>query len=177
MRIRRLRRSLGVSTVIANLLMITITLSLAAILVAWAGSTYGTFSSGSALFFGQRDQALQERFVIENVFFNITGSNQNIMVVVRNIGTLDFTLVAIYVNGNSGLAFSSSDKTYLCQNKNPVLPVTMGVQAVCEFNLDWGQKLGSGTVFTVVAASSRGDQATFTARAPTCTSGTPGINC
>src|SRR3972149_2174723 len=95
MRRRRLKHTLAVSTIVANMLMIAITLSLAAILVAWAGTTYGAFSSGSQLFFVQRGQALQERFVVENVFFN---NPQNyIRVFVRNVGVQEIRVVAIYL--------------------------------------------------------------------------------
>ncbi|MGD0175546.1 MAG: hypothetical protein ABSC50_01830 [Candidatus Bathyarchaeia archaeon] len=164
MRKRRLRRCLAVSTVIGNMLMILITLSLAAILVAWAGTSFGAFSGGSQLFFVQRGQALQERFVIENVFFNATSPNHNVMIFVRNVGLEDISIVAIYVNGNSGLAFASA--TWLCQGKTCSLPFALGVQQVVEFNLNWGSTWTSGTVFTIVVASARGNQAVATARGP-----------
>jgi FlaG/FlaF family flagellin (archaellin) len=97
-KIRKLKRKLGVSTVVANMLMILITLSLAAILVAWAGTTFGAFSGGSSLFFQQRGQALQERFVIENVYFDkYLGA---IRVFVRNVGVEETVIVALYVGGN-----------------------------------------------------------------------------
>src|SRR3972149_2331295 len=97
MKSRRLKHTLAVSTIVANMLMIAITLSLAAILVAWAGTSFGAFSSGSQLFFAQRGQAMQERFVAENVYFN---STQNfIRLFVRNVGAMEVKIVAIYVNG------------------------------------------------------------------------------
>jgi hypothetical protein len=99
MKIRRLKRKLGVSTVVANMLMILITLSLAAILVAWAGTTFGAFSGGSSLFFQQRGQALQERFVVENVYFDKYLSPPVIRVFVRNVGVEETVMVALYVNG------------------------------------------------------------------------------
>jgi hypothetical protein len=164
MNMRRLKRNLGVSTVVANMLMILITLSLAAILVAWAGTTYGSFSGGSSLFFQQRGQALQERFVIENIFFNTTGSPPyTIMIFVRNVGVVEIQVVAIYVNGNT-LAFVSSG-SWLCQGGTCALPFRLGVQQVVEFNLQ-ASSWESGTVFTIVVASARGNQAVATARAP-----------
>ena len=95
------------STVVGNMLMILVTLSLAAILVAWAGTSFGAFSGGSQLFFAQREQALQERFVIEEVFFNDTATGmptsqaQQIFIFVRNVGPININIVAIYVNGTS----------------------------------------------------------------------------
>lgn len=152
MKIRKLKRNIAVSTIVANVLMIAITLSLAAILVAWAGTSFGAFSGGSQLFFAQRGQALQERFVIEVVFFNIAGSN-TMTIFVRNVGVIDIKLAAIYVNGNPPTS------------NNGTLPYALGVQQVVRFNMGipaWT----TGTVFTVVVASARGNQAVATARGP-----------
>jgi len=165
MRIRRLKHKLAISTIVANMMMIVITLSLAAILVAWAGTTYGAFSGGSQLYFNQRQQALQERFVVEEVYFNSTGTNHNIIIFVRNVGAINITLVAIYINGNAQSSFAPApvQPAGYCR----VLPVPLGVQQMCIFNMIFGSADWiSGTVFTIVVASSRGNQATATARGP-----------
>jgi archaellum component FlaF (FlaF/FlaG flagellin family) len=157
---RKLKRNLGVSTVVANMLMILITLSLAAILVAWAGTTYGAFSGGSSLFFQQRGQALQERLVIENVYFN--SSKGFIRVFVRNVGVVDTGVVAIYVNGTTPGEVAGGTCTV------PGSPVPMGVGQVCEFRLKWTftGSYTSGSVFNIVVATARGNQATYIARGP-----------
>lgn len=189
LRIRRIKRNLAVSTVVGNMLMIAITLSLAAILVAWAGTSYGTFTGGSGLYFGQRQQALQERFVIENVFFNKTLPNppNTLLIFVRNVGAIDIKIVALYVNGTSlsPQITSANGKGGLVQCS--IVPPNyqtsaLGVQGVpssqsaCEFNVVvtsilTGAALCSGTwcsgvIFTIVVTSARGNQATYTARGP-----------
>jgi hypothetical protein len=200
MKIRRLKRKLGVSTVVANMLMILITLSLAAILVAWAGTTFGAFSGGSSLFFQQRGQAMQERFVVENIYFDKPAGI--IRVFVRNVGALQIYIAAAYLNGNplsltatSGTvtssfttaitstvtttiiatptstatltmtqSFSGVDTLGPTCGVGPTRTATLVVGDVCEFRItaSWS----SGQVFTVVIASSRGDQVTYTASAP-----------
>jgi len=162
MRFRRFKQTLGVSTVVANMMMIVIVLSLAAILVAWTGTTYGAFSSGTQLYYNQRQQALQERFVIELVAFNNTSGNHQIMIFVRNVGSIDIQLVAIYINGNAPQSFSTA--SYLCQLGTT--GVVLGVQKMCEFNMNTSTTWTSGTVFTIVVASARGNQATANARGP-----------
>jgi archaellum component FlaF (FlaF/FlaG flagellin family) len=142
---RRWVRRAAVSTVVGNMLMIIITLSLAAILVAWAGTSYGSFTSGSQLYFVQRQQALQERFVIEMVSFNKTGSHDTIMVFVRNVGLQQITIETIYINGTS-LTSTMLSCQYGCAGTGGTtppaaagysgyctLPVTMAIGAVCEF--------------------------------------------
>ena len=162
MRRRKLKGRVAVSTVVANMMMIAITLSLAAILVAWAGTTYGTFSSGSQLFFVQRGQAMQERFVIENVYFN--SSQSYIRVFVRNVGVEEIRVVAIYVNGTNPSEVSGGT----CVVPVPGSPVTIGVGSVCEFRLSWAFTGGyvSGSVFNFVVATARGNQAAYMARGP-----------
>jgi len=167
MRKRRWARSLGVSTVVANMLMILITLSLGAILIAWAGTSYGSFTGGSQLFFAQRQQALQERFTIEMVFFNKT-SDHALMIFVRNVGVQQISIMAIYVNGTAaGSSALPLDTThsYLCTT----LPVSLAIGNVCEFRAYWGTTSPywtSGSIFNIVVASARGNQAAYSARGP-----------
>jgi len=164
MRTRRLKHTLAVSTIVANMLMIAITLSLAAILVAWAGTTYGAFSSGSQLFFVQRGQALQERFVVENVFFN--NSQNYIRVFVRNVGVQEIRVVAIYVNGTTPNQASGGTCTVPgVGGPPPNPPVLITVGGVCEFRLAW-TSWTSGAVYNFVVATARGNQVTYAARGP-----------
>jgi archaellum component FlaF (FlaF/FlaG flagellin family) len=177
---RRWARRLAVSTVVSNMLMILITLSLAAILVAWAGTSYGSFSSGSQLYFAQRQQALQERFTIEMVFFNKTESNHTLMVFVRNVGVQQINIVELYVNGTSIQNSMLVSKVCTPPTITATLPTTMPIGAVCEFvitgyvpaggaaacsGLHTGQWC-SGTLFNFVVATARGNQAAYSARGP-----------
>ncbi len=178
---RKWKNRLGVSTVIANMLMIGITLSLAAILVTWAGNSYGAFSSGSQLFYQQRGQALQENFVIEEAFF-IKSSN-TLDIYVRNVGAIQLNVVAIYVNGTSLSGSNIQTGTGLCSlysGNNPLL-VQPSLQAVCEYGLTvtqgngvvtggaascTGQTWCTGSLFYIVVATARGNQVGYTARGP-----------
>ena len=172
MRKRRLRRRLAVSTIIGNMIMITITLSLAAILVAWAGTAYGAFSGGSQVFFVQSGQALQERFVIEEVYFNKAA--QQILIFVRNVGPININIVAIYVNGTLLTPVSGAG---LCSYSGTPPTQSLGVggqNSICEFSLTWPSctyppnncPWVTGNIFQIVVASTRGNQVAYTARAP-----------
>jgi len=156
-------RRLGVSTIVANMLMITITLSLAAILVAWAGTSYGAFTGGTQLFFAQRGQALQERVVIENVYFNKTASPPQIFLFVRNVGVEDVKVVAIYVNGT---ALTPTGSGGSCQFTGSPAGRVLAVGEVCEFSLNWTAGWSSGYVFFIVVATARGNQVSTNARGP-----------
>ncbi len=157
MRRRRLRRCLAVSTVIGNMLMILITLSLAAILIAWAGSSFGAFSGGSGIFFVQRQQAMEERFVIEVV--NFTKSQNFIDVFVRNVGVEQINVVAIYANGTAYTPTGNRGCTLL--NAQP-----LAIGSVCDFNIVYTPGWSTGNIFNIVVASGRGNQVTYTVRGP-----------
>jgi len=161
---RRTKRTLAVSTVIANMMMISITLGLAAILIAWTGSTYGLFTSGSQIFYAQRGQALQERLVVENAFFNKTApGGARLLVFVRNVGAEEVKVVALYVNGT--YLPPTGTNPWLCTST----PATIPVGSVCEFNLNYGPTFptaNTGTIFYIIVASARGNRATFTVRLP-----------
>jgi len=153
------------------MMMIGITLSLAAILVAWAGQSYGAFSGGSQLFYQQRGQALQENFVIEEVFFNKTASPQQIFVFVRNVGLININIVALYVNGTSLTPVSGATHGWCSFSGTST---SLGVGSVCDFSLNWPASACSpnycpwvtGNIFYIVVASTRGNQVAYTARAP-----------
>jgi len=153
-------------------MMIGVTLSLGAILVAWAGQSYGAFGGGSQLYFQQRGQALQESFVIEEVFFIKTGSPPNqIDIFVRNVGLININVVAIYVNGTS---LPPQSGTGYCTFSGTPSSASIGVQQFCEFNVDWPQSScspnycpwNSGNILVIVVASQRGNQVASTWRAP-----------
>jgi FlaG/FlaF family flagellin (archaellin) len=166
MKIRKLRRNLAVSTIVANMMMITITLSLAAILVAWAGTTYGSFSGGSQLFFLQRGQAMQERFVVENVWFNKTGGANQMMIFVRNVGAREVKVVGLYIDG-APITLTSSNVLAPCTVTSGSATLVVGSgnpNSVCEFRIVISPVWTTGHVFSIVVASDKGNQATYSAR-------------
>ena len=177
---RKWKNRLGVSTVIANMLMIGITLSLAAILVAWSGQSYGAFTGGSQLFYQQREQALQENFVIEEAFFIKSATPPTLDIYLRNVGAIQISVVAIYVNGTSLPNGSNGVQggTGLCSLSTTT---TLNVQQVCEYALTvtttngvvtggaascTGQAWCTGSLFYIIVASGRGNRAAYTARGP-----------
>jgi hypothetical protein len=181
MRKRRPKHTLALSNVIANLLMIMITLSLATIIVAWAGTTYGSYTGGSQLYFVQRQQAMEEQFAIENVFF--TKSQGYIDIFVRNVGASQVSVVAIYVDEipmtptgtgttctipNGGLLLgtvAASGGVSACAQTPNVADFTVKLNNGFNSNCP-AQPWCSGDVFYIVVASGEGNQATYSGGAP-----------
>lgn len=102
-RIEKNRRSKrGISTIMANLTMLVIVVTLSSLLFVWAISSFGAYQGGAGYWFSSRSIANQERLTVENAFF--TGScgscNNIVKIYVRNVGTIPFTLASVYVNGS-----------------------------------------------------------------------------
>src|SRR2546427_13136951 len=96
-RIKKNRRSRrGISTIMANLTMLVIVVSLSSLLFVWAISSFGAYQGGAAYWFSSRSIANQERVSVENVYFG----SRLINFYVRNVGTIPFTVVSPYLNGS-----------------------------------------------------------------------------
>jgi len=91
-------RRRAVSTVVATVLMITVTLTLGIIAFFWASQTIGLQVGSAGVYFKSSSDSLLENLVIEDVWFN---STNKAWVTVRNVGQIDFKIVAIYVNSTS----------------------------------------------------------------------------
>jgi len=176
---RRSRGKLAISEVVSSMLMIVITIALAAILVAWAGTTYGSFAGTSQLFFQQNAQVLPEKLVIENVF-PVKASNL-LKTFVRNVGVEQLNVVAIYVNGTSYTFTSASGGNLvsivlpctakLQPNNNWAVNETVG--SVCEFDVTVIVPMDAscptspwctGDLINIAVATARGNQAILVAR-------------
>jgi hypothetical protein len=167
------KRRHAISVVISNVVMIAIVLAISAGLIFWAQSSLGVFSSGSQIYYHNNAAAAQERFVIEKVFFNptYTCDNQNcdgpnsrgqIRIFVRNLGQEEIKVVGIYVNATLYQQFNSTTCAPTGnQTQTVLIPAGGGASSACDFNIVWPHTWLDGTMFSIVVASSRGNQARF----------------
>ena len=87
----------AISTIMANLTMLVIVVSLSSLLFVWATASFGAYTGGAGYWFSSRSIANQERISVENAFFG--GSGNNVLTLyVRNVGTIPFTIASVYVN-------------------------------------------------------------------------------
>src|SRR3989442_10323412 len=97
----------GISTIMANLTMLVIVVSLSSLLFVWAISSFGAYQGGAGYWFSSRSIANQERVSVENVYFGSSLIN----IYVRNVGTIPFTVVSLYLNGSqTGVSRSSMSR-------------------------------------------------------------------
>jgi len=84
--------------------MVMAVFALGTILFAWATSSFGTYQGGAGVWFVNRGEALKERFVVEYVSFSgslAPPARNNITVFVRNVGGMDITVKAVYINSTA----------------------------------------------------------------------------
>src|SRR2546421_7728958 len=98
--VKRVRRSRkGISTIMANLMMLVIVVSLSGLLFVWATSSFGAYTGGAGYWFTSRSIANQERVSVEAVYFGSTGAINNLVTLyVRNVGATPFSVASVYVN-------------------------------------------------------------------------------
>jgi len=141
---KRLRSKKAVSPVIANVLMVMAVFALGTILFAWATSSFGAYQGGAGIWFVNRGEALKERFVVEYVTFSEgvqSGERDNITVFIRNVGSIDVTVKAVYIETR---AYSFSERVGVGQVK------PLSIILSYPYYWDYGQ------VYRIVAVSERG---------------------
>jgi flagellin-like protein len=135
-------RKRGISTVIASILVLAITVSLAV----------GLLTFGSSFMASQQkiQPATTDQIKIENVYFD---TKTTVQVTVRNVGTGNVTVTDIYVGGfhyASGTPVSGT---------NPIASGQTATFTVTSSQGNWQP----GTAYTIMAATRNGGQNTYTA--------------
>jgi hypothetical protein len=163
---RNRRSRKAISTIMANLTMLIIVVSLSSLLFIWAISSFGAYQGGAGYWFSSRSVANQERMSVEGAYFYQSGGLNYALVYVRNVGTIPFTIVSVYVN--STLYNSPNTFPALQVNVSQVAPIcpSTATSYACGPNggiLRFGQSApGHGDTQTITIATQRGTVITTT---------------
>ena len=132
----------GISPVVATVLLIIISVGLAALLYAWATGWFGTTTQGTS-------QAPKASIMIDTVSYDSTTGQ--VTVYVRNIGTVTINISAVYIKDINGKVVGQTFPT----TNNQIAPGDVVSVAVST-----GQ-LSSGS-YVALAVASDGSEATYT---------------
>ena len=169
---RNRRSRKAISTIMANLTMLIIVVSLSSLLFIWAVSSFGAYQGGAGYWFSSRSVANQERMSVEGAYFYCqpspcSGGSLNYgLIYVRNVGTIPFTIVSVYIN--STLYNSPNNFPALQVNVSQVAPICPATSGICGapnggINMHFLQPtLGPGDTQTVTIATLRGTVITTT---------------
>jgi hypothetical protein len=153
---RRRRSRRAISTIMANLMMLIIVVTLCSLLFVWAISSFGGYQAGAGQWFSSQSIANQERPSVESVFFGESssscaapgpGGSYCATIYIRNVGTIPFTISSIYIN--STLYTQSSSAVPVSQVQSFAFPLV-------------GQSLVKGDTQTITVATLKGTVVTTT---------------
>jgi flagellin-like protein len=138
----------GISTVVASILVLAITVALAV----------GLLTFGSSFMASQQKMQppTTDQIKIENVYFN---SQNTVQVTIRNIGTGAVNITDIYVGG---VHYSFATGGGISGPANGIINAGSAVTFTVTSTTNWK----SGTAYTIMAATGNGGQNTYTATYP-----------
>ena len=97
---RKDRSVKAVSPVIANVIMAAAVITVGIAALTWATTTFYSHQSGAGAYLLDREDAMKESFVIEDVWF-YESSDKHVNVTVRNVGSVNLTIAAIYLKNST----------------------------------------------------------------------------
>ena len=111
----------AISTLLANVLVVTMVVSLGTMLFIWTTGVIGAYQGGAGVWFSTRSEVMKERLAIEEVWFtNVMGQDhKNVTIYIRNVGANELKISAVYVNstqawtGTKALEVGQVDKISL----------------------------------------------------------------
>jgi archaellum component FlaF (FlaF/FlaG flagellin family) len=150
--LKRFLSKRAVSTVISTVMMISIAVTMGAIMVGWAMATVGNYQSGAGTYFSNVGESMKESIAIENVWYNASPTNR-LNVYVRNVGAIDVDVVEIYVRVDAS-SYKMSNASF--PRKIPIPASTAGEKGMRWF-YSTIPNLAGKTLFITVATK-RGNQ-------------------
>lgn len=145
-----LRERKAAAQIIGSLMIFLIVTTLCVMVYAWAHSTVDNNQATFNSVFGNKQNAIKECFILEYVLFTDTVDNpsdhKNVTIYVRNVGDIDLTISAVYVNGTLSSAV------------NPTLPQMLLPDQVNKFSITITSSWDSGSTTHIVVASERGSR-------------------
>jgi len=140
-----LKRRKAISTIVATILTINMAIVMGGIMMAWAMGLIGSYQGGTQVQYMLMGEKAQEAIVVENVWLQ---SGTSIKVFIRNVGTREAVIKAVYVNGTS---VSTSPSLNPSGISIPVLGnLTLTISPI-SYNPKYAQ--------LIVVATARGNQA------------------
>jgi hypothetical protein len=127
--------------------MTMLTLTLGVMVFFWASQIFGIQVGNAGVYFQNNSNAMLERIVIEDVWFSPSSPYNIVNVTVRNTGSIDIRIVALYLNSTSQTSTSPSFGT-----TGISIPVGKAVTIKVTATLSWS----TVKVIYVSVATSRG---------------------
>ena len=103
-----LNKRRGISSIIANTLLIGIVVAAGTVMLIWANTSFDTFQDNLGEVLTARREAARERYVVEEVWFKENSTGKYVVSYIRNYGEIDVNVVSVYLNGSMAWNGSTS---------------------------------------------------------------------
>ncbi len=111
--------SRGISSIVANMVLVLIMISAGTLLVAWTEMSIDDVQDDIGSWLTVRSEAVQESLNVEMVYFREDIEGKYILLYIRNYGVIDLNLSAVYVNG--ALEWAGSESTSIQISEKDVI--------------------------------------------------------
>jgi len=141
------RMNKAISTVVVNLLIMVIIVSVGSSLYAWTVIHCGNYQTQVGAYLSSRSETARERLLIEKVWFRDANNDtlyETAQIYTRNIGKISITIVEVSIDGVETTTTS------------PTLPLQLAPEEVGEIKLTLKEVIPKGTPTLVTVATERG---------------------
>ena len=149
------RQRRGISEIIGSLLMIVVVVGLSAIIFTFATNGFSGMGSNLSNLFGNSQNALAERVVVEQVTFNETGAKLGVNLYVRNDGVNPTTIAAVYITNVTAsklvTAYTLSPTKQINSGSFAIIAVTFTPDVGTTYNFNIATQLGNTVVVNAKA--------------------------
>ena len=145
---RKFRRR-GLSTIVTNLLILSIVAILGTTVFVMMFTSYSNYQNQIGSYFSSKSDAVSEYVIIEHAWFNDTDTNglyDQTNMYLRNIGEVALNIESVYIDG-----VDESVTT------NPVLPLSLGLDQVSALNVTMSSEVSQGTTLFLEVESDNGN--------------------
>jgi hypothetical protein len=129
--------------------MISATMTIGTIAISWAIPALNLYQSTAGIYYQQRSDVLKESFIIEDVWFDSTASPRYINVTLRNVGSVEVKVIAIYINSTIFTTGASTFPTVPVGQRSAPIKISIT-------NPQW--TFVAGKSYLIVVATARGNQ-------------------
>lgn len=163
-------RRRGLSPIVAELLLVAITVSIGSTLFFVASSSIGGYTNGFSLLFDQNANAAKEIYMVEYAQFT-SGAQPTVNITIRNVGYVETELASVSLfnltsvgnattsgvftlTTNPPLAVNSTNNAIsYCTESGSVIVIPVGTFCQVSVQFDWV----SGAAYNVVISTERGN--------------------
>jgi flagellin-like protein len=155
----KVSRRRGLSSIVAELLLIAVTVTIGSTLFFVASSSVGGYANGFSLLFGKSANAAQEIYIVEYAQF-VTGTPRTVTLTIRNVGYIESQVAEVSffnvtkTSGATSGTFSSSQMTTTCTKAANYATIPVANFCAITVTFNWG----SGATYNVVVSTQRGNR-------------------